>query len=63
MLRLNGVTVLPGLIDSHIHVMEGALSRGECSLNDKQLKLEEAAATIKESPHARRAPAGWSWEM
>ena len=57
-LRLNGVTVLPGLIDSHIHVMEGALSRGDCSLNDKELKLEQAAATIEECA-ARPPGTGW----
>lgn len=46
-LRLNGVTVLPGLIDSHIHVMDSALERGACSLKDAELKVDQAAAIIK----------------
>jgi predicted amidohydrolase YtcJ len=42
-----GATVLPGLIDSHIHVAEGALARGGCSLEDDQLTIEQAADKIK----------------
>jgi len=42
-----GNTVLPGLIDSHIHAAEAALSLGGCTLNDKQLKVEETADTIR----------------
>ena len=41
-----GATVLPGLIDSHIHAAEGALSRGGCSLADDQLTIEQAADKI-----------------
>src|SRR5262249_51933001 len=37
-----GMTVLPGLIDSHIHAAEGALGLGGCSLEDKQLTVEAA---------------------
>ena len=37
-----GATVLPGLIDSHIHAAEGALGLGGCSLEDKQLSVEAA---------------------
>jgi predicted amidohydrolase YtcJ len=45
-LRVEGHTVLPGLIDSHIHVAEGALARGGCSLEDEQLTIEQAAQRI-----------------
>jgi predicted amidohydrolase YtcJ len=46
-LRVAGHTVLPGLIDSHIHVAEAALARGGCSLADKQLTIEQAAEKIR----------------
>jgi predicted amidohydrolase YtcJ len=46
-LRVAGHTVLPGLIDSHIHVAEGALARGGCSLADEQLTIEQAAQRIR----------------
>jgi predicted amidohydrolase YtcJ len=42
-----GATVLPGLIDSHIHVAEGALARGGCSLEDAQLTIGQAADKIR----------------
>jgi predicted amidohydrolase YtcJ len=53
-----GHTVLPGLIDSHIHVMEGALARGACSLHDEPLTLGAAAAAIRECA-ARPPGTGW----
>ena len=46
-LEISGNTVLPGLIDSHIHAAEGALARGGCSLADEQLTIEEAAPRIR----------------
>src|SRR3954469_17291069 len=42
-----GHTVLPGLIDSHIHAAEGALARGGCSLEDKELTIEAAGPRIR----------------
>jgi predicted amidohydrolase YtcJ len=42
-----GLTVLPGLIDSHIHAAEGALALGGCSLHNEQLTIEQAAAPIR----------------
>src|SRR5690349_7253666 len=42
-----GHTVLPGLIDSHIHVAEGALALGGCSLHDEQLTIAQAADAIR----------------
>jgi hypothetical protein len=45
--RAAGHTVLPGLIDSHIHVAEGALARGGCSLADDQLTVEQAGERIR----------------
>ena len=46
-LEVSGHTVLPGLIDSHIHAAEGALARGGCSLEDDQLTIEQAAPRIR----------------
>jgi predicted amidohydrolase YtcJ len=43
-----GATVLPGLIDSHIHAAEGALGLGGCSLEDKQLTVEAAGKVIRD---------------
>lgn len=42
-----GHTVLPGLIDSHIHAAEAALAWGGCTLRGKQLTIEQAAAPIR----------------
>lgn len=42
-----GHTVLPGLIDSHIHAAESALSLGGCTLKNEQLKIAEAADAIR----------------
>jgi len=42
-----GNTVLPGLIDSHIHAAEAALSLGGCTLRNKELTIEQAAAPIR----------------
>lgn len=42
-----GLTVLPGLIDSHIHAAEGALARGGCSLGDDELTIKQAVPRIR----------------
>jgi predicted amidohydrolase YtcJ len=42
-----GNTVLPGLIDSHIHAAESALSLGDCTLEDEMLTIEKAADKIR----------------
>lgn len=42
-----GHTVLPGLIDSHIHAAEGALALGGCSLADAVLTVAQAAPAIR----------------
>ena len=46
-IRAGGHTVLPGLIDSHIHAAEGALARGGCSLGDDELTIAQAAPRIQ----------------
>jgi predicted amidohydrolase YtcJ len=46
-LRAGGHTVLPGLVDSHIHAAEGALARGGCSLDDDELTIAQAAPRIR----------------
>ena len=53
-----GMTVLPGLIDSHIHAAEGALGLGGCSLEDKQLTVEAAGKVIAECLKQDSSP-GW----
>jgi len=56
--QAGGMTVLPGLIDSHIHAAEGALGLGGCSLEDKALTLDAAAEIIRAClPSA--APGTW----
>ena len=42
-----GHTVLPGLIDSHIHAAEGALALSGCTLHDEKLTVAQAADTIR----------------
>ena len=46
-IRAGGHTVLPGLIDSHIHAAEGALARGGCTLGDDELTIKQAAPRIR----------------
>jgi predicted amidohydrolase YtcJ len=53
-----GATVLPGLIDSHIHAAEGALGLGGCSLEDKQLTVEAAGKVIRDCL-AQDSSSGW----
>jgi hypothetical protein len=52
------MTVLPGLIDSHIHAAEGALGLGGCSVDDQQLTVEAAGKIIRECL-AKDAEKGW----
>lgn len=57
-IHAENVTVLPGLIDSHIHAAEGALGLGGCSLEDKQLTVEAAGKVIRECL-AQEPATGW----
>lgn len=57
-IQAENVTVLPGLIDSHIHAAEGALGLGGCSLEDKQLTVEAAGNIIRECL-AKDTGKGW----
>ncbi len=54
-LRLHGETVLPGLIDTHLHSLEGALSASGCNLHGQLLSLAMAAPLIRDC--ARTLPA------
>jgi predicted amidohydrolase YtcJ len=47
-LRAKQATVLPGLIDSHIHLMEGALSLDSCTAADAQLTIEGLEPIIRD---------------
>lgn len=57
-LRLNGESVWPGLIDSHIHLMEGALAMDACTPDDAYLPLEGLAPIILDCV-ARTPGDGW----
>jgi len=57
-LEASGNTILPGLIDSHIHAAEGALARGGCSLADETLTIEQAAPKIRACVEADKGT-GW----
>jgi len=43
---LAGRTVLPGIIDAHVHPAEGARDSGKCSLEDKTLTPAEIRTTV-----------------
>jgi predicted amidohydrolase YtcJ len=47
-LKLAGVTVLPGLIDTHIHLMDGALALEYCMLSDQKLTYAQMAPFVRE---------------
>ncbi|MBT1065380.1 amidohydrolase [Bowmanella sp. Y26] len=54
---LNGQTVLPGLIDSHIHSIEGALALLACNLNDQAMDLNTLGEHIQTC--ASQYPGDW----
>jgi predicted amidohydrolase YtcJ len=54
----NGASVLPGLIDAHIHLMEGSLVMDDCTFDDAQLELEKVARIVRDCA-ARKPGAGW----
>ncbi len=47
-LKLKGESVLPGLIDGHIHLMEGSLDLDLCSLDDARLTVAEVAPIVRD---------------
>ena len=53
-----GMSVWPGLIDSHIHLMEGALTLDDCTFNDAPLTVAQIGPIIKECV-ARTPGDGW----
>jgi predicted amidohydrolase YtcJ len=56
--KADGASVLPGLIDAHIHLMEGSLVMDDCSFDDAQLTLEQIVPIIRECA-ARKPGSGW----
>ncbi|MGH8263622.1 MAG: amidohydrolase [Steroidobacteraceae bacterium] len=56
--KLDGATVLPGLIDAHIHLMEGALDLEICTLGDVQLSVAQVTPIIRDCA-ARPPGMGW----
>ncbi len=60
-LRLKGVTVLPGLIDTHIHLMDGALALDYCTLGDQTATSRSRSRRLFASaPRALQVRAGSS---
>lgn len=57
-LRLKGATVWPGLIDAHIHLMDGMMKLGACDLGDKEMTLQELAPIVRECSSRTPGP-GW----
>lgn len=57
-LRPGSASVWPGLIDSHIHLMQGALSMDACTAEDAYLPLDKVAPIILECV-ARTPGDGW----
>ena len=45
---LAGRMVLPGLLDSHLHSIEGALALDACSMDDEKLSFDELSQRIKQ---------------
>ena len=56
--KADGASVLPGLIDAHIHLMEGSLVMDDCTFDDAQLTLAQIAPIIKECA-AKNPGDGW----
>ena len=55
---LVGKMVLPGLIDSHIHSIEGALAMHACSMDDEKLSLQQLTEKIQ---HCDQQQPGSDW--
>ncbi len=53
-----GASVLPGLIDAHIHLMEGSLVMDDCTFDDAQLTLAQITPIIRECA-AKKPGSGW----
>ena len=47
LVELNGNTLLPGFIDTHIHVIEGGLAEQTCRMGDEQLTILQIKEKIK----------------
>lgn len=47
-IQLQGQSVVPGFIDSHIHTIEGAMADLACSLDDELLSAAELATKIQD---------------
>jgi predicted amidohydrolase YtcJ len=60
---LHGRMLMPGLVDGHMHPLDGGADSLKCDLNYEQLRIEEMQARIQSCvDHARaREPDGWLW--
>jgi predicted amidohydrolase YtcJ len=56
--KAEGASVLPGLIDAHIHLMEGSLVMDDCTFDDAQLTLAQIAPIIRDCA-TKNPGAGW----
>jgi len=50
---LDGHTVLPGLIDAHIHPAESSLDLGKCNVHDQLMSVAQLKAAIKSCLEAK----------
>lgn len=54
-IELSGRVVIPGLVDSHMHVQSGGEYLLKCNLNYQPLSMEEILAHVQECVEAERA--------
>jgi predicted amidohydrolase YtcJ len=60
---LHGRMLMPGLVDGHMHPLDGGADSLKCDLNYQQLRIEEMQAKIQiclDQTKARE-PDGWMW--
>jgi predicted amidohydrolase YtcJ len=58
---LQGRTLMPGLVDGHMHPLQGGSSLLKCNLNYKQLRVEEMQAMIQSCLDQSRAREPDAW--
>jgi predicted amidohydrolase YtcJ len=58
---LQGRMLMPGLVDGHMHPLQGGAALLKCSLNYEQLGIEQMQAKIQSCLDATRTqePNGW----
>src|SRR5262245_53270654 len=54
-----GQSVLPGLVDSHVHMIEGGLQHGDCPIQPPEPKTYEELAAVIEACAAAQPEKAW----